>query len=59
MTGDAMLQQLGGIVINGPIFYANWIAERNFPVFAAGVTHRGATRMDRGRSMCRLPSTAW
>jgi RraA family protein len=41
MTGDAMLQQLGGIVINGAIRDADWIAERNFPVFAAGVTHRG------------------
>lgn len=41
MTGDAMLQQLGGIVINGAIRDADWIAERDFPVFAAGVTHRG------------------
>ena len=41
MTGDAMLQKLGGIVINGAIRDADWIAERDFPVFAAGVTHRG------------------
>ena len=41
MTGDAMQQKLGGIVINGAIRDADWIAERDFPVFAAGVTHRG------------------
>ena len=41
MTGDAILQKLGGIVINGAIRDADWIAERDFPVFAAGVTHRG------------------
>lgn len=41
MTGDAMRQKLGGIVINGAIRDADWIAERDFPVFAAGVTHRG------------------
>ena len=40
MTGDAILQKLGGIVINGAIRDADWIAERDFPVFAAGVTHR-------------------
>lgn len=41
MTGDAILQQLGGIVINGAIRDAEWISQRDFPVFAAGVTHRG------------------
>ena len=41
MTGDAMRQKLGGIAINGAIRDADWIAERDFPVFAAGVTHRG------------------
>ena len=41
MTGDAILQKLGGIVINGAIRDADWIAERDFPVFAACVTHRG------------------
>ncbi|MEG0002827.1 RraA family protein [Comamonas sp.] len=41
MTGDAMRQKLGGVVINGAIRDADWIAERDFPVFAAGVTHRG------------------
>ncbi len=41
MTGDTILQQLGGMVINGAIRDADWIAQRDFPVFAAGVTHRG------------------
>ena len=41
MTGDAILQKLGGIVINGAIRDADWIAERDVPVFAAVVTHRG------------------
>lgn len=41
MVGDAMLKQLGGIVINGAIRDADEIRRLNFPVFAAGVTHRG------------------
>ena len=41
MEGDAMRRQLGGIVINGAIRDAAWIKVGSFPVFAAGVTHRG------------------
>lgn len=41
MVGDAIRQQLGGIVINGAIRDADWIRAHPFPVFAAGVTHRG------------------
>lgn len=41
MVGDAMRRQLGGIVINGAIRDAAWIKAGSFPVFAAGVTHRG------------------
>ena len=41
MVGDAMRRQLGGIVINGAIRDAAWIKVGSFPVFAAGVTHRG------------------
>ncbi len=41
MVGDAVRQQLGGFVINGAIRDANEIRGMNFPVFAAGVTHRG------------------
>jgi regulator of RNase E activity RraA len=41
MMGDAMLQRLGGIVINGAIRDAGALRAGDFPVFAAGVTHRG------------------
>lgn len=41
MVGDAMLQRLGGIVINGAIRDAGALRAGDFPVFAAGVTHRG------------------
>jgi regulator of RNase E activity RraA len=41
MVGDAVLKKLGGIVINGAIRDADEIRRINFPVFAAGVTHRG------------------
>lgn len=41
MIGDAILQKLGGVVINGAIRDADEIASMDFPVFAAGVTHRG------------------
>ena len=41
MVGDAVLRQLGGIVINGAIRDSAVIRKDGFPVFAAGVTHRG------------------
>jgi len=41
MIGDAIKQQLGGVVINGAIRDADVLAKLDFPVFAAGVTHRG------------------
>ncbi len=41
MVGDAVLKKLGGIVIHGAIRDADEIRRINFPVFAAGVTHRG------------------
>jgi RraA family protein len=41
MVGDAVLKRLGGIVINGAIRDADELRRINFPVFAAGVTHRG------------------
>lgn len=41
MVGDAILQKLGGIVINGAIRDADEIRSLSLPVFAAGVTHRG------------------
>ena len=41
MVGDAVLRRLGGIVINGAIRDAGALRAGDFPVFAAGVTHRG------------------
>ncbi len=41
MVGDAVLRQLGGIVINGAIRDAGALRAGDFPVFAAGITHRG------------------
>lgn len=41
MVGDAINQGLGGFVINGAIRDAGAIRAGSFPVFAAGVTHRG------------------
>jgi len=41
MVGDAIKRGLGGIVIDGAIRDAGAIRGGSFPVFAAGVTHRG------------------
>jgi RraA family protein len=46
LVGELMLAyaiQIGvaGIVINGAVRDSAWIRANNFPVFAAGVTHRG------------------
>ena len=41
MTTYAASRHLGGIVINGAIRDAATLATSSFPVFAAGVTHRG------------------
>ena len=41
MVGDAVRRRLGGIVIDGAVRDANAIRCGSFPVFAAGVTHRG------------------
>ena len=41
MVGEAKLKGLGGIVINGAIRDSAVIRKDGFPVFAAGVTHRG------------------
>lgn len=41
MVGDAIRQDLGGFVIDGAIRDAGVIRAGSFPVFAAGVTHRG------------------
>lgn len=41
MAADAALKKLGGLVIYGAIRDAGAIRAGSFPVFAAGVTHRG------------------
>jgi regulator of RNase E activity RraA len=41
LVGDAVRQRLGGMVIDGAVRDAGAIRSGSFPVFAAGVTHRG------------------
>ncbi len=41
MTSYAVTRGLGGMVINGSIRDAGTIREGRFPVYAAGITHRG------------------
>ena len=41
MVATAISRKLGGFVINGAIRDARALREGDFPVFAAGVTHRG------------------
>jgi regulator of RNase E activity RraA len=41
MLSHAIKRGVAGVVINGAIRDSDWIRERAFPVFAAGVTHRG------------------
>ncbi|QHJ00361.1 RraA family protein [Xylophilus rhododendri] len=41
MVGDAVNQGLGGFVMNGAVRDAGAIRAGSFPVFAAGITHRG------------------
>jgi len=46
LVGELMLSHaiaigIAGVVINGAVRDYGWIKSNNFPVFAAGVTHRG------------------
>jgi regulator of RNase E activity RraA len=41
MISHAIRRRVAGIVINGAIRDSDWVRARDFPVFAAGVTHRG------------------
>ncbi|NYZ13900.1 RraA family protein [Azospirillum sp. RWY-5-1] len=41
MVSYAQTRGIAGIVINGAIRDAGWIGAHDFPVYAAGVTHRG------------------
>lgn len=49
MVGEMMLSHaiaigVAGVVINGAVRDYGWIKDSNFPVFAAGITHRGPYR---------------
>jgi regulator of RNase E activity RraA len=41
MLSIAVKKKLGGVVINGSIRDSAWVRQSPFPVFAAGVSHRG------------------
>lgn len=41
MVAYSRTRDIGGIVLNGAIRDSAWISEHDFPVYAAGVTHRG------------------
>ena len=41
MLAYCVAKGFGGIVINGAVRDVAWIREQDFPVYAAGVTHRG------------------
>ena len=64
IMGELMLahaRQIGvaGVVINGAVRDYGWIRPNSFPVFAAGVTHRGPYQERARRGECaRSRSTA-
>jgi len=41
MLSYAMQSGVAGVVINGAVRDSGWVRAGNFPVFAAGITHRG------------------
>ncbi len=41
MAAYAQTRGIAGIVLNGAIRDAGWIAAHDFPIYAAGITHRG------------------
>jgi RraA family protein len=41
MISFAITRKLAGIVINGAVRDSGWIRAHDFPIFAAGVSHRG------------------
>jgi len=49
MTGYAASRGIAGIVINGAVRDVDSLAASSFPVFAAGVTHRGPYKDGPGR----------
>jgi len=54
MASYAMSRGLAGIVINGAIRDSHAIRTSQFPVFAAGVTHRGPLRTGPGQIGCSI-----
>lgn len=41
MLSHAIQRGLAGVILNGAVRDLSWIREHDFPVFAAGITHRG------------------
>lgn len=41
MISHAIKRGLAGIVLNGAVRDSAWIAEHDFPIYAAGISHRG------------------
>ena len=59
LIGELMLMQaikrgVAGVVVNGAVRDSGWIAAGAFPVFAAGVTHRGPYRDGPGEINARV-----
>ena len=54
MASSMIRAGLAGIVINGAIRDAGWIAAHDFPVYAAGVTHRGPYKDGPGEINCAI-----
>ncbi len=54
MVSYAKSRKLGGIVINGAIRDAGALRRGDFPVFAAGITHRGPYKDGPGEINCTI-----
>ncbi|TNC07173.1 RraA family protein [Methylobacterium terricola] len=59
IVGELMLshaQQVGcaGMIINGAVRDSGWIRANSFPVYAAGVTHRGPYKSGPGEVNCTI-----
>ncbi len=54
MASSMIKAGLAGIVLNGAIRDAGWIAAHDFPVYAAGVTHRGPYKDGPGEINCTV-----
>jgi RraA family protein len=54
MAGYAASRKIGGIIINGSIRDAAALRKASFPVYAAGVTHRGPYKDGPGEINCPI-----